>query len=118
MHQPQRLSKTLTAKRRRADRAAAVKAARTEREAARANAAGTQRRAALPHPGTAAWRVFAIGAVKAAEADAKRRKRWKPDMRLIFQGRSLTYSVTTLGRVLVQINSATAAGRYGALWGD
>lgn len=116
MKTPQRFSKTLTAQRNRAERTAAVKAARQEREAARARAKATPYRQPLPRPGTAAWRAFAIGAVKAAEEDARRRKRWKSRMQFTYQGHRLTYSCTTLGRVLVDVNGAKAGGWYGALW--
>lgn len=113
-NKPQRYSKTLTAQRNRAERAAAVKAARQEREAARAKV--TPHRQPLPRPGTAAWRAFAIGAIKAAEEDAKRRKRRRQTMHINHHGHRLAYHATTLGRVIVEVNGAQAAGWYGALW--
>lgn len=113
-YKPQRLGKTLTAKRKRAERAAAIKAAREERKAANP----ASHRPPMPRPYTAAWKTFAIGAIKAAEEDAKRRKRYRENMHINYQGHRLIYSVTTLGRVVVTINGEKAAGWYGALWED
>lgn len=109
MNTPRRYSRTLTAKRHRAAQAAARKAAQ-----------GSSRRPSalppLPRPDTAAWRSFALGAVQAAESDARCRRRWTHDMAVHYQGRRLAYRVTNLGRVLVHIGRREVGGRYGALW--